>query len=150
MRPIATAVLVCNPNWQNTCHFPWFPNSQRLVLSKTWCAPFVHLRQLATQLLAGSRKPARAQILAEDNLITFDDLPESIVQSAPVAASQSSNPLDLRDVERRHVQQVLQQAHNNKVNAAKMLGISRRALYRLIDKYGLEAKRSEAQTNSAV
>jgi DNA-binding NtrC family response regulator len=85
----------------------------------------------------------RAQILAEENLITLDDLPESIVQSAPVAASPAANPLDLRDVERRHVQQVLQQAHNNKVNAAKLLGISRRALYRLIDKYGLEGKRSE-------
>ncbi|HLW68786.1 MAG TPA: sigma-54 dependent transcriptional regulator [Gemmataceae bacterium] len=89
----------------------------------------------------------RAQILAEENMITLDDLPESIVQSAPVAASPASSPLDLRDVERRHVQQVLQQAHNNKVNAAKMLGISRRALYRLIDKYGLEGKRAEPQAN---
>jgi DNA-binding NtrC family response regulator len=87
----------------------------------------------------------RAQILAEENLITLDDLPESIVQNAPAAANTAANPLDLRGVERRHVQQVLQQAHNNKVSAAKMLGISRRALYRLIDKYGLEGKRSEPQ-----
>jgi DNA-binding NtrC family response regulator len=44
----------------------------------------------------------------------------------------------LREVERRHVQQVLQQEQGNKVQAARVLGISRRALYRLIAKYHLE------------
>jgi DNA-binding NtrC family response regulator len=85
----------------------------------------------------------RAQILAEENTITLDDLPDTVIPSSPAAAQPAANSSHLRDVERRHVQQVLQQTHNNKVNAAKMLGISRRALYRLIDKYGLETKRPE-------
>ena len=45
---------------------------------------------------------------------------------------------DLREVERRHVEEVLHQEKGNKVQAARVLGISRRALYRLIEKYGLE------------
>jgi DNA-binding NtrC family response regulator len=79
----------------------------------------------------------RAQILAEEYLITLDDLPENL--TAPAATAQSGgDPLHLREVERRHVREVLLQAKGNKVHAARTLGISRRALYRLIEKYHLE------------
>ena len=80
----------------------------------------------------------RAQILAEDHLITSDDLPENLVEAPPAAASVDSDPHHLRAIERRHVQQILQQEKGNKVQAARVLGISRRALYRLIAKFKLE------------
>jgi two-component system, NtrC family, response regulator AtoC len=41
-------------------------------------------------------------------------------------------------MERRHEAEQLAQARGNKMKAAKALGISRRVLYRLIAKYGLE------------
>ena len=41
-------------------------------------------------------------------------------------------------MERRHVQSVLQEEKGNKVQTARVLGISRRSLYRLIEKYHLE------------
>jgi DNA-binding NtrC family response regulator len=79
----------------------------------------------------------RAQILAEDSNITLDDLPEGIVETAPPAAGPGGHPDYLREVERRHVQEVLSREKGNKVHAARALGISRRALYRLIRKYHL-------------
>jgi DNA-binding NtrC family response regulator len=81
----------------------------------------------------------RAQILAEDHLITLDDLPENLAEVP--AALGSGDPRHLREVERRHVLEVLQQEKGNKVHAARALGISRRALYRLIDKYHLDGNR---------
>jgi DNA-binding NtrC family response regulator len=83
----------------------------------------------------------RAQILAEDHAITLDDLPDSVVDAAPLAAA-GGDPEHLREVERRHVLEVLQEHKGNKVQAARVLGISRRALYRLIAKYGLETGRA--------
>jgi transcriptional regulator with PAS, ATPase and Fis domain len=80
----------------------------------------------------------RAQILAEEHLITVDDLPDALVEAAPEGPAASSDPRHLREIERRHVEEVLRQEKGNKVQAARVLGISRRALYRLIEKYRLE------------
>ena len=80
----------------------------------------------------------RAQILAEDHLITPDDLPDAILGSLPPPSSSGGDPRHLRTVERRHIDLVLQQEKGNKVQAAKALGISRRALYRLLEKHHLD------------
>jgi DNA-binding NtrC family response regulator len=88
-----------------------------------------NIRELANVL-------ERAQILAEEHTITLDDLPDNIAAlhgSMPAAAG---DPRYLREVERRHVLEVLKQEKGNKVHAARVLGISRRALYRLLEKYG--------------
>jgi DNA-binding NtrC family response regulator len=89
-----------------------------------------NIRELANVL-------ERAQILAEDHVITVDDLPDNLVNVAPGAVPPGGDPQHLREVERRHVLEVLRQEKGNKVHAAKALGISRRALYRLIRKYHL-------------
>lgn len=85
----------------------------------------------------------RAQILAEDSMITTDDLPESMVLSTIGGDSLRQNGPDensdsLEAMEKRHVLGVLQRFHFNKVHAAKALEVSRRSLYRLIEKYQLE------------
>jgi transcriptional regulator with PAS, ATPase and Fis domain len=88
------------------------------------------------------REPAnvleRAQTLSEEHLITVDDLPDTLAAALPAGGATSGNPRFLREVERRHVLAVLHEEKGNKVHAAKGLGISQRALYRLIDKYHLE------------
>jgi transcriptional regulator with PAS, ATPase and Fis domain len=80
----------------------------------------------------------RAQILAEEHTITLDDLPENLIDHRGHATVHTGgDPRQLREIERRHVLDVLQHEKGNKVHAAKVLGISRRALYRLIKKYHL-------------
>ncbi|MCE9562842.1 MAG: sigma-54 dependent transcriptional regulator [Planctomycetes bacterium] len=94
-----------------------------------------NIRELANVL-------ERAQILAEGNTITTDDLPENLLlvsKPTPVAGTPPPvrSPDDLEGIERRHVSDVLRRHGGNKVHAAKALGISRRTLYRLIEKYEL-------------
>jgi DNA-binding NtrC family response regulator len=109
------------------------PNAMRILTNYGWPG---NIRELANVI-------ERAQILAEGNTITIDDLPESLISvpihsSLPAQTSESPNPETLEEVERRHVQKMLSQHHGNKVHASKALGISRRALYRLIEKYRLD------------
>ena len=94
-----------------------------------------NIRELANVL-------ERAQILAEGDTITPDDLPENLGRvggSAPTAGEPAPvvSPDDLDRVEQRHVADVLRRHGGNKMQAAKALGVSRRTLYRLIDKYRL-------------
>jgi len=109
------------------------PEVMRVLLGYDWPG---NVRELANVL-------ERAQILAEGNTITLDDLPENLVQAsrsvAPGgdASTATAGPDDLERVERQHVEEVLRRNGGNKVQAAKALGVSRRSLYRLIDKYGL-------------
>jgi DNA-binding NtrC family response regulator len=90
-----------------------------------------NIRELANVL-------ERAQILAEGNSITVDDLPDSMHLARAPAVSSGTDSLNLGEAEHRLVQQALQQAKGNKVHAAESLGISRRTLYRLMKKHGLE------------
>jgi DNA-binding NtrC family response regulator len=103
------------------------PDALQVLAAYDWPG---NVRELANVL-------ERAQILAEDSLITVDDLPDSLVGVAPPGVKCDSDPQHLRAMERRHVLTILRQEKGNKVHAAKILGISRRALYRLISKYHL-------------
>jgi DNA-binding NtrC family response regulator len=107
------------------------PEALRALVRYGWPG---NVRELANVL-------ERAQILAEGQLITTDDLPENLGEPAGDAGGDGDSRR-LRDVERRHVQDVLRQEKGNKVQAARALGVSRRALYRLIAKYHLDAPRT--------
>jgi DNA-binding NtrC family response regulator len=104
------------------------PEAMEALVRHDWPG---NVRELANVL-------ERAQILAEDQLLTLDDLPETLLEGVPPTVGPGADPRHLREVERRHVLEVLQQEKWNKVHAAKALGISRRALYRLIVKHHLE------------
>ena len=97
-----------------------------------------NIRELANVL-------ERAQILAEDHLITVDDLPDNMHLAPPPPEVCGPDTLNLTEMERHSVQAALEKAKGNKVHAAKTLGISRRSLYRLIRKYGLEEARPEVE-----
>lgn len=90
----------------------------------------------------------RATILADDHRITIDDLPREVVQctapraTADVAAGNGA-PLNLATLERGHIINVLQQQKGNKARAARVLGIHRRKLYRLLERYCIAADSQE-------
>jgi DNA-binding NtrC family response regulator len=80
----------------------------------------------------------RAVILSESEHIAPDDLRFSA--PAPESSSETDEPLDtlnLNDLEQAAVRQALSKHGGNVSKAADELGISRRALYRRIEKYGL-------------
>jgi DNA-binding NtrC family response regulator len=88
----------------------------------------------------------RAMILADDRSITLDDLPPEVAASAaasvPDAASvrdatDDRDSSDLASIERAHIVRVLHQEGGNKSRAAKSLGIHRRKLYRLLERFGI-------------
>ncbi len=45
--------------------------------------------------------------------------------------------ISLEEMEKTHIQRILQQEHYNMSNAAKVLGIGRNTLYRKVEKYGI-------------
>jgi two-component system response regulator HydG len=50
------------------------------------------------------------------------------------------NPAPLVEVEREHIVRTLQQVRGNKAVAARLLGISRRAFYRQLERHGLHER----------
>jgi DNA-binding NtrC family response regulator len=46
---------------------------------------------------------------------------------------------ELSSIQRAHVVEVFTRERGNKARTARALGLSRRSLYRLLDKYGIEA-----------
>ncbi|MBJ2184417.1 MAG: sigma-54-dependent Fis family transcriptional regulator [Muribaculaceae bacterium] len=75
----------------------------------------------------------RAMILASGRIITSDDIefPRS------VKPKDSSETLNLETLEKKAIMTAIDQANGNLSTAASLLGISRYALYRKIEKYGL-------------
>jgi DNA-binding NtrC family response regulator len=88
----------------------------------------------------------RAVSLSHGPLLTPDDLPEAIRQggtqpgdSKPSGGEQGHEAnLTLEEVEKRHLMRVLKDTKGNKVKAAKVLGIDRRTLYRMAERFGLD------------
>jgi DNA-binding NtrC family response regulator len=107
----------------------------------------------------------RAQILANDHLITIDDLPSEIYDSHEIAAggttsssagsqvvaangtartglSSAVGSPRLEDLEKAHIVEILRQQNGNKARTARILGIHRRKLYRLLERYGIAEERT--------
>ena len=82
----------------------------------------------------------RAKILADDRIVRVMDLPHEV--TSDVAMPTSRTPRldvdDLATLERVKIVEILQREKGNKTRTARILGIDRRKLYRLIDKYHLD------------
>jgi len=79
----------------------------------------------------------RGIILAENDLITLKCLPNDIAKCLDDTANGLPFPT-LEQHEREFIVRVLEYVSNNRTQAASMLGIGRKTLYRKIKEYGLE------------
>jgi two-component system, NtrC family, response regulator AtoC len=86
----------------------------------------------------------RACMLADGPIITEADIQSSLRPSATTTASAAFGDDDadesnqaLSSLERQHIIKVIAETGGNKARAARQLGLSRRALYRRLERYGL-------------
>jgi DNA-binding NtrC family response regulator len=86
----------------------------------------------------------RAKILADDDRIRIDNLPPEIVDTAHrINPTVATSNVDLDTLTRQHILETYRRHAGNKARTARALGIGRRTLYRLLDKYGIGESGSE-------
>ncbi len=149
----------------------------RVFLGRDWIISDEALRAIEAYHWPGNVRQLknavdRAQILANNNQITIDDLPLEVSEqsdnllitgtsaqpiavtaqlaqrivsypaseSPPLAAAVSTSPR-LEDLEKAHIVDILRQQNGNKARAARVLGIHRRKLYRLLERHGIHDDR---------
>ena len=149
----------------------------RVFLGRDWIISDEALRAIEAYHWPGNVRQLknavdRAQILANNNQITIDDLPLEVTEqsdnllitgtsaqpiavtaqlaqrivsypaseSPPLAAAVSTSPR-LEDLEKAHIVDILRQQNGNKARAARVLGIHRRKLYRLLERHGIHDDR---------
>ena len=81
----------------------------------------------------------RAVTLTRFEQITVEDLPDRISRyessRMTIADVDSEHMLTLDQLEKRYIERVLKAAQGNKTQAAKLLGVDRRTLYRKLERY---------------
>jgi DNA-binding NtrC family response regulator len=107
------------------------PDAMEAILNYRWPG---NVRQLANAL-------DRATVLAEDRVIALEDLPQEVTRPAAVCGpltSSEEHTDNLASLERSHIIAVLQKEKGNKARAARALGIHRRKLYRLLERFDID------------
>jgi DNA-binding NtrC family response regulator len=114
------------------------PGAERMLAAAAWDGNVRELRNVIE----------RACILADGEFITERERALSMPAAAPATgwaapagtpAAPPTEPDLLVNVERDHIQRALARSGGNKKAAAKMLGLSRRALYRRLERLDLAA-----------
>jgi DNA-binding NtrC family response regulator len=82
----------------------------------------------------------RAKILAEEDELLAENLPPEILRCGREAvAMPPGSEADLETISRFHIADTFHRYQGNKTRTARALGISRRTLYRLLEKHGIDA-----------
>ena len=107
------------------------PGAERILMTGHWRGNVGELRSVLE----------RACALAEGRVLTERDveaaMPAVREMWTPAPPTPSAAPLGLDALEREHIIRVLREVRGNKRVAAQRLGISRRTLYRRLERHGL-------------
>jgi DNA-binding NtrC family response regulator len=122
------------------------------LLADHFCGQAWELEPAARQALVDYRWPGnvrqlinaleRAKMLADDEVLKKEQLPPEVVSGASLKGAPGHDGEfdgDLASLNRAHVVQTLRRENGNKLRAAKALGVTRRSLYRLLEKYQIDA-----------
>lgn len=110
----------------------WVIDDQALKLLNDYHWPG-NVRQLINVL-------ERAQILSDDQVIRVDDLPRQVQKGTVTKNRGDGQETDeLAALERTKILEVLRREEGNKTRAARVLGIERRKLYRLLEKHDIHS-----------
>jgi DNA-binding NtrC family response regulator len=98
------------------------------LMRHSWPGNVRELRNTIERLVVSSR----------GTLIEAVDLPETVVAARPSPHAQPFADLPtLDDLERRYLLHVLDAANGNRTRAAEILGVDRRTLYRMAERFGI-------------
>jgi two-component system, NtrC family, response regulator AtoC len=113
------------------------PSAAQKLLDYNWPG---NVRELSNYI-------ERAVTLAQNELISVGDLPEKVrVREAPAASAELALPqqiIPLHELQERYIETVLKSVHGNKTQAAKLLGVDRRTLYRKLERQAEAAETPE-------
>ena len=110
------------PGWE------WQSDARAAVKAYPWPG---NVRQLINAI-------ERAKMLADDDVIELRNLPQEVNCDFIEEAPPSEAEVDLNTVNRILVVEAMKREKGKKIHAAKSLGVSRRSLYRLLEKYGIK------------
>jgi DNA-binding NtrC family response regulator len=80
----------------------------------------------------------RMVVFSRGSRIDIGDLPPTVTPRAPVLEKRLFDDLPtLEEIERRYLLHVLEQVGNNRTRAAEVMGIDRRTLYRMAERFGV-------------
>jgi DNA-binding NtrC family response regulator len=115
------------------------PGAERVLMSAAWEGNVGQLRHVLE----------RACMLAEGEFISETELEQVMRPSLATATAalqawtsgiHADVPAPLIKIEREHIARTLDAVNGNKVVAARLLGISRRAFYRQLERHGLHTR----------
>ncbi len=116
-------------NTRQSLHFA--PTTVRKLLDYDWPGNVRELENCVARIVA----------LTRHDEISVDDLPASVRTTRaprPVDVVEDADLITLDEMERRYIRAVLLACHGNKSQAARVLGLDRRALYRRIHALQIE------------
>ena len=109
------------------------PAAERMLWHAEWRG---NVRQLRNVI-------ERACMLADGEFISPEELAgliEPVDEASPDGTDRRRGPAPLADIEREHIVRTLEQVSGNKAVAARLLGVSRRAFYRQLERHGLHTR----------
>jgi transcriptional regulator of acetoin/glycerol metabolism len=116
------ADYLTGPGWE------WEPAARDRLTANSWPG---NIRQLANAI-------ERAKLLADDEVIRIQNLPPEIAGERDIHSRPADfEEADLASLNRSHVVHTMKRESGNKLRAAQTLGISRRSLYRLLEKFNV-------------